>query len=182
MSSPSFGTRLRATNVEFLDVLAQRSPRHRHAGKVERARAATRDFTEDRVNPAGPGDVFDVVTARRADLAEIGRLLAERIDSLERKRHARLVRDRQDVQDRVGASTHRHVEDHGIIKRRGRCDLARQEAVARPALGEVLGHGHDPLGGPFVERLAIGRGRQNGAVAGQAPGRSPRPGSSCCWP
>ena len=102
------------------------------------AGAAAGDFAQDGVNAPCPGDVFDVVAARRADLAEVRGLFAQGVDSLERERHAGLVGDRQDVKHGVGASPHRHVEDHRVVEGGRRGDLAASRPWPGPFLANSL--------------------------------------------
>ena len=106
-------------------------------------------------------------------LQMFGRLLRELVDAVEVVRDAGLVRDGQRVQHGVGAAAHGHVEDEGVVERLARDDVARLEVF--------LHHLDDPLAGLAPELLALGVVGEDGAVAGQGRGRSPRTGSSWSW-
>src|SRR4051794_20719013 len=56
--------RRRAADVVFLDVLAQGLAGHGTARHVQQVGTASRDLAQDRVDPAGAGDVLDVIAAR----------------------------------------------------------------------------------------------------------------------
>ena len=113
----------------------------------KQARPTAIDAAQDRVNAAGVVAIFDVITAARGDFADVRRAVAEFVDALDVVFDAGFAGDGQDVQHGVGASAHRHVEDHGVVERLGRADLPGQQAVALAFFVEFQNHFDDPLGG-----------------------------------
>ena len=67
------------------------------------------------------------------DAHEVGRARRDRRPVVERDVGAGLVRDRGEVQHRVGRAAERHVDRHRVRDRAGRHDLARGDALAPEA-------------------------------------------------
>ncbi|CAM2160612.1 hypothetical protein PT2222_80196 [Paraburkholderia tropica] len=95
-------------------VLERRRMHGRHVG-VQLAGAV--EFAEDRHDAARAMHVFDVVLVRvRRNLAELRHDAREAVDVAHRELDARFLRDRQQVQDRVGRAAHGDVERHGVLE------------------------------------------------------------------
>ena len=123
--------------------------------------------------------VLDVVWAARRDLADVGRLAAELVDSLDVVFEAGFD-GHGHVEDGVRAAAHRHVEDHRVVDRVGVMISRGGEAVAFAELVELEDHFDDPFGrqrNNFFRSAAGGDGVRYWA----GPCRGASQGGSCCW-
>ncbi len=109
--------------------------------------------------------VFHVVLLGRGrHLAELGHLARHAVDVGHGEIHPGLLRRRQQVQHGIGGTAHGDVQRHGVLERRLGGDVARQGCLVI-LLIPALGQGDDALARQLEQLLAIGVGRQHGAVA-----------------
>jgi hypothetical protein len=87
---------------------------------------------------------------------------------------ARLVRDRRDVQRRVGRAAGRGDHGAGILEALARDEIARQ----RPAVAQEA---HHEMRRPARERRALGIDRRQHRRARTARGRAPPRPCPSCW-
>src|SRR6478672_5052412 len=75
-------------------------------------------FTKNSRDTTRPMHIFHMILGRiRCDLAELGHLAREAIDVSHGEVDTCFLSRRQQVQNRVGGTTHRDIEHHGILKR-----------------------------------------------------------------
>ena len=97
------------------DVFPECAAGHRQAARVEQGRQPRKQ----RGHAAGVVKVFHQKLARRTEVADHGRRAGERVESVERKRHARPSGEGEQVDDRVGRPSQCHVGDDRVVERRG---------------------------------------------------------------
>src|SRR5579884_723048 len=148
----------RVLDIRFGDILAQRSERDGRAVEVEDA-GLFREFLQDGADAARAVNIFHMPFVGRADLAQVRRALGDGVDALKRIFDARLLSNRQGMQNSVGRAAHRHVQREGVVNRFGVDNLARRE------IGFDKLQDHAPgLARQFAPRFAGGEPR---AIAGQ---------------
>ncbi|MBC7336174.1 MAG: dihydroxy-acid dehydratase, partial [Clostridia bacterium] len=161
-----FAGRLGA-DVVLGNIFAEGLSGHGHAIQMEKTGTPPGDGAQDGVNTPGVVDVLHVIVAARRDPADVGSFSTQFINPPQVVIDLRFFGHRHDVEHRVGASPHRHVENHRVVD--GFCgdDLPGQQAVARTQLFELPYHFHNPLGRTSVETLSLRTGGEERAVGGE---------------
>jgi len=107
-------------------VLVQRLAGHRHRIRVEDA-GPLEQLPQDGRHPARAIHVLDVVVGRRRHLADVRHALGHLVQPGQRVVYARLLRQRERVQDRVGRAAHRHVQRERVVDGLRRHNVARAQ-------------------------------------------------------
>ena len=127
----------------------------------------TVQFAEQSRNAASAMDVLDVVGRRiGGHLAQARHAARNRVDVVQREVDPGLVRDGENVQDRVRGAAHRHVQAHGVLKSLPGRDGARQHRIV---FGLIVGaaHVHDARARLREQFLAFNLSGQGSPVARQ---------------
>ncbi|MNL16627.1 hypothetical protein D3C87_1376790 [compost metagenome] len=159
-----------AADVIGLQQLAQGGAEH--VAGVAVHQAGSFQLAQDGDHATGAVHVFHVVLLGGGrHLAQLGHLAGHAVDVGHGEVHLGLLGRRQQVQHRIGGAAHGDVQGHGVLERRLGGDVARQGALVI-LLVVAIGQSDDALTGQLEQLLAIGVGRQHGAVArlGEAQG------------
>ena len=140
-----------------LEVLADRLAGRGDERQVEQV--ALGQFLHDGRDAARHVQLLDVVRACGREVADVRHLGGQLVEHGEIERHARLVRQREQVQHRVGRAADRHFAGQRVAERGRGQDVARLD-VARDQLHDL----HARVLGQMDARRVYGRDR---AVAGQ---------------
>ena len=150
---------------------------HRLAADRERV-AVQQPVSEQQLHhlrhAAGRVQVGGHVAARRLEVAQHRHAGADRLEVVDRERHAGGVRDGEQVQHGVGAAAERHGHADGVLERLPGEDLRAGRSPRRMAADQHLARA-----GRAVGLLGV-LGRHGGrAAAGSCP--SPRSPRTWCW-
>ena len=149
--------RLVVENLRTADVLSQRFAGD--GGNIEVEQVLLRQLSLHRRDAARLIQVGHVGGAGGGQMAEIRRSGGNLVKELQVNRAARLLRNRQQVQHRVGGAAQRHVAGQGVADGALVDDLARGHAAADQV--------HDGHTGVLGQLQALGVDGGNRAVAGQ---------------
>ncbi len=152
-----------AADVVFVEQLGQGAAQYGTGVTVHQTRLL--QLTQNGDHATGTVHIFHMVLlGRGGHLAQLGHLARHAIDIGHGEVHPGLLGRRQQVQHRIGGTAHGDIQRHGILERRLGGDVAWQGALVI-LLVVTLGKGDDALACQLEQLLAIGMGRQHGAVA-----------------
>ena len=140
-----------------LQVLADRPAGAGDEREVEEV--ALGELLHDGRNAARHVKLLDMVRACRSEVADVRHLAGELVERLELERNACFVRDREQMQDRVGRAADRHLAGQCVA------ECSRGQNIAR--LDVLLDQLHDLHAGVLRQMNACGGNGRGRAVARQ---------------
>ena len=143
-----------------------------HCWAVQVEQVSPSELSEDSHDPTGAVHVFHMVErCARCDLAQLRNFTRQRVDRGHVEVHPGLLRSSEQVQDRVGRTTHRDIKAHGVFKRASAGNLTRQRRgviLLVPAPRQL----DDQTSRAQKQLFPVRVGRQQRAVAGQTQPQS----------